>query len=135
MGEPILSPDDPQPKRRRPSRTPWIHRELPADPLDRVLFLFERIERAYSLFIMRDLGHLYYAIEAAQPSPIMRRQWRKEFRHARGSSQVVDMMLGEAWCKAAAEPSRRTYTRRHSKKRAAENAWLKKQLGTLEESQ
>jgi hypothetical protein len=134
MGEPILPSDDPQPK-RRPSRLPWIHRELPSDPLDRVLFLFERIERAYSLFIMRDLQHLYYAIEAAQPSPTMLRQWRKEFRHARGSSQVVDMMLGEAWCKAAAEPSRRKYIRKHSTKRAADNAWLKRQLGTLGDAQ
>jgi len=32
-----------------------------------VLFLLERIDRVYSLFIMRDLGRLYEAAGAARP--------------------------------------------------------------------
>jgi len=56
-----------QPKNPRASRTAWIRREPPADAIDRVLFLLERIDRVYSLFIMRDLGRLYEAAGAARP--------------------------------------------------------------------
>ena len=128
MTDPILSPGDPEPKRGRSSRAAWIRRPLPEDPSDRVLFLFERMNHVWKLFIMGDLTHLHYALREARPSPTLLRHWRKEFANARSNAQITCLILREAWCEAAREPSRRRWV----KKKAADDAWLQRQLGTLE---
>ncbi len=131
MGEPILSPDDPQPKKPRASRTAWIRRDPPADATDRLFFLLERIDRVYSLFIMRDLKLLYHAGTAARPSAHVLRGVRRQFSHAKSTADITVLLLHEAWREAAKEPARRKWAR----KRRADEAWLRQQLGSLEAPQ
>jgi hypothetical protein len=131
MSEPILSPDDPQPKKPRASRTAWIRREPPADATDRLFFLLERIDRVYSLFIMRDLNLLYHAGAEARPSAHVLRAVRKEFGHAKSTAEITVLLLHDVWLEAAKEPIRRKWTR----KRRADEAWLRQQLGSLEAPQ
>jgi hypothetical protein len=131
MDEAILPPDDPQPKRPRPSRTAWIRREPPADATDRLFFLLERIDRVYSLFIMQDLKRLYQAAGEARPSAHVLRQVRKEFGHAKSTAAITVLLLHDAWQAAAQEPSRRQWVT----KRRADETWLRQQLGTLEDAQ
>jgi hypothetical protein len=131
MGDPILPPDDPQPKTPRASRTAWIRREPPADATDRLFFLLERIDRVYSLFIMRDLKLLYQAGAAARPSPHVLREIRKEFGHAKSTAEITVVLLHDVWLEVAKEPDRRKWAR----KRERDNAWLQQQLGSLETPQ
>jgi hypothetical protein len=131
MDEPILSPDDPQPKKPRASRAAWIRRELPADATDRLFFLLERIDRVYSLFILRDLQLLYHAGASARPSTHVLRAVRKQFGHAKSTAEITVLLLHDAWREAAKEPIRRKWAR----KRRADDAWLRQQLGSLETPQ
>ena len=128
MGEPILSPDDPQPKRRGATRTGWIRRQPPVDPIERIFFLLDRIDRVHSLYIMKDLEKLYHAAHAAQPGPGTLRQIGKEIAEARSAAGITQTLLRELWTTVAQEPSRRKWT----KKRRADDAWLRQQLGSLE---
>ena len=112
----------------RASRTAWIRREPPADATDRLFFLLERIDRTYSLFIMRDLKLLYQAGAAARPSPDVLRGVRRQFGHAKSTAEITVLLLHDAWREAAKEPARRKWTR----KRRADDAWLRQQLGSLE---
>jgi hypothetical protein len=128
MAEPILSPDDPQPKKPRASRTAWIRREPPADATDRLFFLLERIDRVYSLFIMQDLKRLYQAAGEARPSAHVLRQVRQQVGHAKSTAEITVLLLHDAWQEAAKEPSQRKWAR----KRRADDAWLRQQLGSLE---
>lgn len=129
MSEPSLSPGAPEPKRG--SRAAWIRRQPPQDPSDRVLFLLERMDRVYSLFIMRDLSRLFHAVREARPSATLLRHWRKEFESAGSTAQITRQLLREVWCEAAGEPSRR----RWAKKKTAADAWLRRQIDTLERPQ
>jgi hypothetical protein len=131
MDDPILSPDDPQPKKPRASRTAWIRREPPADATDRLFFLLERIDRVYSLLIMRDLKLLYQAAAEARPSAHVLREVRKEFGHAKSTAEITVLLLHDAWREAAKEPDRRKWAR----KRRTDDAWLRQQLGSLETPQ
>jgi len=127
MAENSLSPGDPEPNHGE-RRTSWIRRHPPEDPSDRVLFLLERMDRVYSLFIMRDLSRLFGAVREARPSATLLRHWRKEFEDARSTAQITRHLLREVWCEAAREPSRRRWV----KKKTADDAWLRQQLGSLE---
>lgn len=131
MGDPILSRDDRQPKKPRASRTAWIRREPPAAAADRLFFLLERIDRVYSLLIMRDLKLLYQAGAEARPSTHVLREVRKSFGHAKSTAEITVLLLHDAWREAAKEPIRRKWAR----KRRADDAWLRQQLGSLEAPQ
>jgi hypothetical protein len=126
MSDPI-----PEPTKPRPSRTAWIRREPPADATDRLFFLLERIDRVYSLLIMRDLKLLYQAAGEARPSAHVLRALRKAFGDAKSTAEITVLLLHDAWREAAKEPDRRTWAR----KRRADDAWLRQQLGNLEPPQ
>jgi hypothetical protein len=128
MDEAILPPDDPQPKHRGATRTAWIRRQPPDDPIERIFFLLDRIDRVYSLHIMKDLEQLYHAAHAAQPGPGTLRQIGKEIANARGTAGITRVLLRELWTTVAQEPSRRKWVT----KRRADETWLRQQLGTLE---
>jgi len=127
MADHSLAPDDRQPEGRRASRTAWIRREPPADATDRLFFLLERIDRVYSLFIMRDLERLYHASAEARPSAQLLRELRKQVGHAKSTAEVTVLLLHDAWREAAKEPSRWKW----AIKRRADDAWLRQQLDDL----
>jgi hypothetical protein len=62
----------------RSAKTPWLYRELPLDPVERALFLLERIDRTLRRYVDADLGRLHAALPDADPSPGVRRQLVKE---------------------------------------------------------
>src|SRR5262245_59840494 len=101
MSEPILSPDDSTPNRPRGARKAWIRRDPPDDPIEAIFFLLDRIERVYSLHIMKDITRLYQAATVAQPGPQILRQIGKKIEESRSTADITRLILREHWTTVA----------------------------------
>lgn len=73
--------DTPQPK---------TNRDLPDDPVDRIFFLLQRLDRRIHRLILKDLGRVHEALGLAHLSPSLLRQVRKDLGELAAGGRMLD---------------------------------------------